>query len=274
MKAFPVEYKISDIPLRKYKNVIDTPSYKKFCLGDMNDYWSKFPVVSNQFKDLFQRMFLSIRDARASLQEISAHPWMTGDLPTPQEISNEIERIRQYKLAQGKLFDETQLRSTADLYVRPSEVMKSGSMDDTIDVQDEFEALEKEDRTAQAYLDGLFEWTFFKAVKEASYLLVLIVGVIQNLEIERYLELDAKVTEDSKHFVAEFGYKLGKEDEEGSSLIKGTVTIYKDDAEKAPKDLHWVVFKRTEGDPFLFRTLFEQVAMHPQIQQFIKKTYE
>ncbi len=27
MKIFPVEFKISDIPLRKYKNVIDTPSY-------------------------------------------------------------------------------------------------------------------------------------------------------------------------------------------------------------------------------------------------------
>ncbi len=112
--------------------------------------------------------------------------------------------------------------------------MMGGAMDDTINVQEEFQALEKEGRTAELYLDGLFEWTSFKAKKEACYLLVLIVGVIEQLEIEKELLMDAKVTEHSKHFDAEFGYMLGKEDEEGSSLIKGTVTIYKDDAEKAP----------------------------------------
>ncbi len=162
----------------------------------------------------------------------------------------------------------------AVLYVNPTDVMMGGAMDDIIDVQDEFWALEKEGRTAELYLDGLFEWTSFKAKKEACYLLVLIVEVIKQLEIEKELLLDAKVTEGSKHFQAEFGNKLGKEDEEGSSLIKGTVTIYKDDGEKAPKDLHWVVFRHTGEDPFLFRTVFEQVAKHPQVVDFINRAYE
>ncbi len=67
----------------------------------------------------------------------------------------------------------------AVLYVNPADVMMGGAMDDIIDVQDEFWALEKEGRTAELYLDGLFEWTSFKAKKEACYLLVLIVGVIE-----------------------------------------------------------------------------------------------
>ncbi len=57
--------------------------------------------------------------------------------------------------------------------------MMGGGVDDTIDVQEEFLALEKEGRTAENYLDGLFEWTSFKAKKEACYLLVLIVGIIE-----------------------------------------------------------------------------------------------
>ncbi len=69
--------------------------------------------------------------------------------------------------------------ASATLYVRPEEVMMGGGVDDTIDVQDEFWALEKEGRTAENYLDGLFEWTSFKAKKEACYLLVLIVAVIE-----------------------------------------------------------------------------------------------
>ena len=101
---------------------------------------------------------------------------MHGNLPTHEDISNEKEEVRRKRLAKpGPAVKIIQ----GDLYVRPEDVMMGGAMDDAIDVQEEFWALEKEGRTAELYLDGLFEWTFFKAKKEACYLLVLIVAVIE-----------------------------------------------------------------------------------------------
>ncbi len=73
---------------------------------------------------------------------------MAGDLPKAKEITDEIEQIRLYKQSNGKLFDETQLTSQGILFVNPADVMMGGGMDDTIDVQEEFELLEKEGRTA------------------------------------------------------------------------------------------------------------------------------
>ncbi len=46
------------------------------------------------------------------------------------------------------------------------------------------------------------------------------------------------------------------------SLVMGTITIYKDDIEESESSevKYWAIFKRTGGDPFLFRELFEAVA--------------
>ncbi len=138
-----------------------------------------------------------------------------------------------------------------------SNVFRSGGTTESHDVQDEFNALEKEGRSCQAYHEGLFEWTHFKALKEAPYILVLIVAIIQSFEGAKNLAFEAKVIEDSKNFEAEITQVRREEDDEGCSLIKGTVTLYKDEDEKSPKDLNWVIFKRTEGDPFLFRDIFD-----------------
>ena len=94
---------------------------------------------------------------------------------------------------------------------------------------------------------------------------MLIVAIIQSFEGAKNLAFEAKVIEDSKNFEAEITQVRREEDDEGCSLIKGTVSIYKDEDEKSPKDLNWVIFKRTEGDPFLFRDIFDEVINHPQI---------
>lgn len=54
------------------------------------------------------------------------------------------------------------------------------------------------------------------------------------------------------------------EADENCSLIAGTITIYAEDEEATEKreSKWWAIFKRTQGDPFLFRELFEAVASH------------
>ena len=45
--------------------------------------------ISVEFKDLVQRMLASDPNQRPSLEEISSHPWMLGDIPSSQEIQQE-----------------------------------------------------------------------------------------------------------------------------------------------------------------------------------------
>jgi hypothetical protein len=64
--------------------------------------------------------------------------------------------------------------------------------------------------------------------------------------------------------VGEFSEVKTDEADDKCSLVAGTITIYAEDEEAAekPKSKWWAIFKRTEGDPFLFRELFETVASH------------
>jgi hypothetical protein len=49
-----------------------------------------------------------------------------------------------------------------------------------------------------------------------------------------------------------------------SSMIKGTFTIYRDGNNK---DLVWAIFKRSEGNLFLFKELFEEFRTYNQINE-------
>ena len=53
-------------------------------------------------------------------------------------------------------------------------------------------------------------------------------------------------------------------------MINGQVTIYSEDNADAPKT-KWAIFKRNEGDQFLFRSMFEAVVGHPEIQKVLLK---
>jgi len=84
MKSFPTE--------RMY-NIIDTPKYKAFASGRVQDFWPASPQVSVLFKDLFQGMFRQDPSSRATLDQITSHPWLNGDLPSKDEITAEIARL-------------------------------------------------------------------------------------------------------------------------------------------------------------------------------------
>jgi hypothetical protein len=49
------------------------------------------------------------------------------------------------------------------------------------------------------------------------------------------------------------------------------VAIYTEDSAAEGDSTKWAIFKRTEGDPFLFRNLFESVVRHPQIKELLFK---
>ncbi len=51
-------------------------------------------------------------------------------------------------------------------------------------------------------------------------------------------------------------------DQDESSLVKGEVSVYLDNGDE---NQVWVIFKRTSGDPFQFREVFDTVISHPQI---------
>jgi cobyric acid synthase len=55
-----------------------------------------------------------------------------------------------------------------------------------------------------------------------------------------------------------------KTDEAGiCSLVAGTITIYaEEEASKDRESIKWAIFKRMDGDPFLFRDLFEAIGSH------------
>ncbi len=51
-------------------------------------------------------------------------------------------------------------------------------------------------------------------------------------------------------------------DQDESSLVKGEVSVYLDNGDE---NQVWVILKRTSGDPFQFREVFDTVISHPQI---------
>ena len=86
-------------PTLRYKWIINTPEYQKFCEDDQNYTWPLLPKVSDDFKDLFTSMFKEDPKDRISLEAISKHPWVTvEDLPSEDELNavrKKLEEIRQ-----------------------------------------------------------------------------------------------------------------------------------------------------------------------------------
>ncbi len=61
-------------------------------------------------------------------------------------------------------------------------------------------------------------------------------------------------------------------DDGGCALLNGTIAVYKEDDTADKEDsVKWAIFKRNEGDPFLFRNLFESVVRHAQIKELLLK---
>ncbi len=118
------------------------------------------------------------------------------------------------------------------------------------------------------YQDGLFEWTHFKAKSKGYYLMPIIVAIINIIKVDN-AKFEAKIKEDSKTLEAEFN-QVKSADDGGCALVNGTVVIYKEDDAADEKDtVKWAIFKRNDGDPFLFRNLFESVVRHPQIKELL-----
>ena len=54
--------------------------------------------MSDEFKDLFNKMFVADPNLRLSLSQIALHPWVTNqDLPSAEEVDQEIIRLNKIK---------------------------------------------------------------------------------------------------------------------------------------------------------------------------------
>ncbi len=61
-------------------------------------------------------------------------------------------------------------------------------------------------------------------------------------------------------------------DQDEFSLVKGEVSVYLDNGDE---NQVWVILKRTSGDPFQFREVFDTIISHPQtIERLVKNKVE
>lgn len=93
-------------------------AYRLIMAKCWNRYWNKmekvFPngEVSNEFKDLFQRMVAFNPDERPLIEEIISHPWFQLQTATKEEL---IEELRQREtLIQPEEIDATSTNETKD----------------------------------------------------------------------------------------------------------------------------------------------------------------
>jgi hypothetical protein len=89
-----------------------------------------------------------------------------------------------------------------DLYVSESNVYRS-SQDEYIDVAEEYFALEKENRKTLTYHQGLFEWTYFKAIGNGKFILLLIIAIINRERLGENYKFEAKVDSESDYLIGE-----------------------------------------------------------------------
>jgi serine/threonine protein kinase len=81
--------------------------YYSLYIVNPNKYWEKFerfsdfPELSNNLKDLIEKMFAVEPSQRISLKEIKAHPWFNESIPTVEDIKAEFEE-RKYQLSYEK----------------------------------------------------------------------------------------------------------------------------------------------------------------------------
>ena len=76
-----------------FDNAKTNDTYYKFIAGNKPSlYWNifkKVAPVSDELKDLITGMLQLDPSARFSFEEILAHPWLMGEVPTQLEITNE-----------------------------------------------------------------------------------------------------------------------------------------------------------------------------------------
>ena len=64
-----------------------------FLVANPKNFWDSHAeaeggkdIYSDEFKDLFEKMMSFDPNLRPDLEEVLSHPWMTGELPTRDEI--------------------------------------------------------------------------------------------------------------------------------------------------------------------------------------------
>ena len=87
------------------QNVIETPKYRAFTTGRLNEFWPTSLHASDSFKELFTGMYLEDPSKRASLNQIASHPWLEGEEPSPEELKTEITRLQEIQA--GNLLEWT-----------------------------------------------------------------------------------------------------------------------------------------------------------------------
>ena len=120
-------------------------------------------------------------------------------------------------------------------------------------------------RIATNYHIGLFEWTHFKALGNANLIFILVKNVIEKLKLSENDSFEFKI-KDGSTLEGEFQENDSSPEHDKLSLVKGTVSVYSDNAEK---NQVWVVFKCTSGDPFRFREVFDDVVNHHEVQEYL-----
>ncbi len=121
--------------------------------------------------------------------------WLYGSLPSDDEITQEIAKVERIRNI-GGTFQWEHHPSQVDLSVSESKRMKSAGSEggERLEVNDDYEMLEKENREASLYNQLFFEWTHFRLEGEALYILVLIIAIINQIELNDNTKFNASVT--------------------------------------------------------------------------------
>jgi serine/threonine protein kinase len=116
------------------KAVVFDPYYKNFIKNDYEAFWTmmapKLDPVSKEFKSLINLLLAHDASQRPSIPEIKSHPWMTGDMPSSDEMIMEFEKRKTIvtKMRKIEADEERRKKGGAD---KPGKIYKSGSKGDT-----------------------------------------------------------------------------------------------------------------------------------------------
>lgn len=71
--------------------------YKQIQSGNWDKFWAVHSdlTISDEFKELFMKMVSPIRSERLTMDEIKAHPWFNGSVPTKEEIVESFTKRKQ-----------------------------------------------------------------------------------------------------------------------------------------------------------------------------------
>jgi serine/threonine protein kinase len=141
------------------KAVIFDSYYKNFIKNDYEAFWAMMspklnPPVSEEFKSLIDLLLAYDPSSRPSISEIKSHPWMTGEIPSKEEIVEEFEKRKEIVTRMRKIeAEEQQLKKkkcSASGANKPGKVYKSVKQDNQTDAVPVIEG----DRNCHKYVDG------------------------------------------------------------------------------------------------------------------------